>query len=122
GGGPELEASLMMLDRILTGAEAVGRFGSVIDALFMRALTHRILGDQAAAVDDLARALVVGVPAGWRRVYLDEGEAMDGLLRNVLGDPGAAAAHPGARGLLTDSRPAIPATHPSVLGTDDLTA
>ncbi|KAB7744196.1 AAA family ATPase [Nostocoides sp. F2B08] len=120
-GGPGLEASLVMLDRIVTAAEAAGRFGRFIDALVVRALTHRALGAPAAGVNDLARALVVGVPAGYRRVYLDEGEAMDGLLRDLLDQPGAAAAHAAARGLLTDSRPATQARHPSTLGTDELT-
>ncbi|MGA8046601.1 MAG: helix-turn-helix transcriptional regulator, partial [Dermatophilaceae bacterium] len=102
-GGPELEASLVMLDLIVATAEAAGRVGSVLDALVVRALTHRALGDPSAAVDDLARGLVLGVPVGWRRVFLDEGEAMDGLLREVLGDPRAAVAHAAARELLADS-------------------
>ena len=120
-GGPGLAASLESLDRIVTAADAAGRTGSVIDALVVRALTHRALGDPSAAVDDLARALVLGVPAGWQRVYLDEGEAVHDLLREVLTESSAAAAHGAARELLDASRPAIPTAHPSPLGADELT-
>jgi len=120
-GGPGPAASLVLLDRLVTVAEAAGRVGSVIDALVVRSLTQRAVGDPAAAVGDLARALVLGVPAGWRRIYLDEGEAMADLLRDVLHEPGATAAHAAAREVLEAGRPATPTT-PSALGADELTA
>lgn len=119
-GGRGPAAAVELLDRLLPAAEAAGRGGSVIDALVVRALTHRAFGDRAAAVGDLARALVLGVPAGWRRVYLDEGDAMLDLLRGLLGDPGAVEAHASAREVLEASRPATPTASP--LGPDELTA
>jgi LuxR family transcriptional regulator, maltose regulon positive regulatory protein len=120
GGGSGLTAGVELLDGIVAAAEGAGRVGSVIDALVVRALTHRAMGDTAASVHDLAGALVLGVPVGWRRVYLDEGEAMEEQLRDVLGEPGAAAAHAAARALIDAGRPAKPALS-SALGTDGLT-
>lgn len=119
-GGPGPTAGLELLDRLLPAAEAAGRIGSVIDALVVRALTHRVLGDRAAAVADLARALLLGVPAGWRRVYLNEGDAMVALLRELLVDPGTVEAHAAAREVLDADRPVTPTA--SSTGPNELTA
>ena len=121
-GGSGLGAGVELLDRLLTAAEAAGRVGSVIDALVVRALIHRALGNTAAAVRDLARALMLGATAGWQRIYLDEGEAMQHLLRELLSDRAAAAAHPAARQLLEASRPAAPTTPFAAMPAEELTA
>ena len=59
----------------------------MVDALIVRALAHQARGDLDGAVDDLGQALAAATPAGYVRLFLDEGPAMVDLLR-------AAAAHP----------------------------
>jgi LuxR family maltose regulon positive regulatory protein len=74
-----------LLDRVLADARAKGRDGSVVEALAVRALAHRASGDLESAVADLAGSLVLGIPPGFRRVFLDEGAPMTELLRVVAG-------------------------------------
>ncbi|HST46968.1 tetratricopeptide repeat protein [Jatrophihabitans sp.] len=72
--------ALALLDRIVVAAQAAGRGGSVIEARLVRALAHSAAGDADAAASDLAAALRAGVPAGYRRLFLDEGPALVELL------------------------------------------
>lgn len=69
-----------LVDRVLAAAQAAGRGGSIGEALLVRALTRESSGDVEAALDDLGASLVAGVPAGYQRVFLDEGEPMLALL------------------------------------------
>ncbi len=75
-----------LLDRIVTAAEAADRGGSLVEALLVRSLAHRH-SDPDAALADLGRALQAGVPAGYCRLFLDEGPAMGELLRAAAGRP-----------------------------------
>ncbi len=81
--------SLDLLDRVLDDAQAAGRDGSVVEARLVRALAHQANGDDAAAASDLAAALTIGVPAGYCRLFLDEGQPMADLLGrlSVTGAP-----------------------------------
>ncbi len=72
--------ALDLLDRVLDVAQAAGRAGSWIEAGLVRALAHQANGDADAAEADLAAALTDGVPAGYRRLFLDEGAPMAQLL------------------------------------------
>ena len=72
--------ALPLLDRVLDVALEAGRGGSVVEARVVRALAHRANGDADSAAADLARALTDGVPAGYCRLFLDEGEPMTELL------------------------------------------
>jgi LuxR family maltose regulon positive regulatory protein len=85
----DARAALELLDRVLDGARAAGRDGSLIEARMVRALAHHADGDADAAAGDLAPALTVGVPAGYCRLFLDEGAPMTELLGQVT----RAAAH-----------------------------
>jgi LuxR family maltose regulon positive regulatory protein len=58
----------------------------------VRALAHQAIGEAGAAEDDLAAALMDGAPAGYVRLFLDEGAALTGLLGRL-----AAAGAPGVR-------------------------
>jgi LuxR family maltose regulon positive regulatory protein len=86
-----------LLDRIVAAAEAADRGGSLIEALLVRALAYHGSGNPDAALADLGRALRAGVPAGYCRLFLDEGPAMGELLRaaarrdDLLGSDEAAA-------------------------------
>jgi LuxR family transcriptional regulator, maltose regulon positive regulatory protein len=62
-------------------AQAAGRAGSLVEARLVRALARHATGDTSAAIPDLAAALTEGVPAGYLRLFLDEGPPMNELLR-----------------------------------------
>lgn len=75
--------ALDLLDRVLAAAEAAGRDGSLVEAGLVRALAHHANGDADSAAADLAAALADGVPAGYCRLFLDEGQSMAWLLGQV---------------------------------------
>jgi LuxR family transcriptional regulator, maltose regulon positive regulatory protein len=70
------------LGRLVTGAEAGGRGGSLVEIRMLRALVHQARDERAAAASELG-ALLEALPAGYVRIFLDEGEPMDELLRAV---------------------------------------
>ena len=92
-----LDDAFTLLDRVVAAAGAADRGGSLIEALLVRALGHRGEGDGEAALADLGRALSAAVPAGYCRLFVDEGPAMIDLLRaaaqrpDLLGSAEAAA-------------------------------
>ena len=75
--------ALALLDRVLDVAQAAGREGSLVEAGMVRALAHHANGDPESAAADIASALTHGVPAGYCRLFLDEGRPMHDLLRQV---------------------------------------
>lgn len=77
--------------RVLDQARATERGGSIIEAGLVRALARYAAGDPAAALDDLATAVTLGVPSGYCRVYLDEGPEAHHLL-GLLTDTSSEAA------------------------------
>jgi len=76
-----LEQACALLDRVIDAAQAAGRTGSLVEARLVRALARHAGGDTDAAIPDLTAALADGVPAGYVRLFLDEGAPMDELLR-----------------------------------------
>jgi LuxR family transcriptional regulator, maltose regulon positive regulatory protein len=81
----DARGALDLTDRLLAAAQAGGRDGSRVEALVVRALAHHANGDADPAAADLAAALTGGVPAGYCRLFLDEGEPMAELLGQVAG-------------------------------------
>jgi LuxR family maltose regulon positive regulatory protein len=82
-----LDTAVGLLDRIVAAAQPADRGGSVVDALIARALAHHARGRLDLALGDLGQALRRGTPAGYSRIFLDEGPVMDGLLREAQVDP-----------------------------------
>jgi LuxR family maltose regulon positive regulatory protein len=80
----EPRAALVLADRVRERAQ--GRDGSVIEARVVRALAHRANGDAQAATADLTDALAAAVPAGYCRLFLDEGEPLAELLARLPAD------------------------------------
>ena len=80
GGAAALGDVIAMLDRVAIAASPGDRAGSVVEAHLVRALAHHARSDLAPALDDLGHALSLGVPAGYRRLFLDEGAPMTELL------------------------------------------
>lgn len=76
----EAGASLALLDRIVEAATSAGREASLVEACMVRAVAHQAAGDADSALQDLAAAVGVGEPAGYCRLFLDEGPPMIDLL------------------------------------------
>ena len=76
------QPALALLDRLLADAEAVGRMGSAVP-LVVRAVGRQTFGDRTGARADLERALALGEPEGYIRVFADEGLPMAALLRDA---------------------------------------
>ena len=72
-----------LLERLLRAAEEGERTGSVIEIMALQALAHQALGDIPRALDPLERALTLAEPAGYIRIFVDEGEPMRDLLRQA---------------------------------------
>jgi len=78
-----LHEASRFLERLLPAAEEGRRTASVIEILVLRALAHQRLGDLAAALACLERALTLAEPEGYVRVFVDEGPPLVSLLRAV---------------------------------------
>jgi LuxR family maltose regulon positive regulatory protein len=82
-GQNRLAAAAALLDRMLASAEAGGSTGRVIETLVLQAITRQTQGDMAQAMLALARALSLGEPEGYVRVFLEEGAPVVRLLREA---------------------------------------
>jgi LuxR family maltose regulon positive regulatory protein len=85
-----IEQARALLDRVVDATQAAGRAGSLVEARLVRALARHATGDTTAAMPDLAAALTGGVPAGYLRLFLDEGPPMNELLRAAERRPACA--------------------------------
>jgi LuxR family maltose regulon positive regulatory protein len=101
----DLDGVVALARRVAASAEAAGRGGSVLDAHVVRALAHDAAADRDAALAALDEALALGVPAGCRRVFLDEGAPMLALLRASASDHAATVL-----ASVADDAPARPAS------------
>lgn len=73
------QTALDLLRQIELSAQRQGRYGSLITIYLLQALAHQSLRE-AAALDCLEQALSLAAPEGYRRAFLDEGEALAALL------------------------------------------
>ncbi|WP_432523645.1 LuxR C-terminal-related transcriptional regulator [Kineococcus sp. SYSU DK006] len=99
-----LAGATRLLERISAAAEAGGRGGDLVEALVVRALAAAASGDEPAALAHLGRAVALGGPEGYVRVFADEGDALLRPLRTL------ASRSPRARRLLAALRAAHPST------------
>jgi LuxR family maltose regulon positive regulatory protein len=84
-----LDEALPFLERLLVVAEDGGRGGSVLELLILLALAHQARGDMPAALATLGRAVPLAHPAGYVRVFAEEGLPMAGLLKALPNHPAA---------------------------------
>lgn len=75
--------ALAVLKPVLEAAEGLGRTGSAIEILVLQALAWQAQADVAQALACLRRALSLSEPAGYVRVFADEGAPMAELLRHM---------------------------------------
>jgi len=104
--GPAHDSARLLLDRLLAGAAATSRAGSLVPILALRALLLRACGEHDAALVDIGRALALSAPEGYRRVFLDEGEPM----ARLLAEASAAGPTPGYAAELLAGFPAAMAS------------
>jgi len=92
--------ALGLLGRLGDLAGCQERTGSLIEVKALQALALAAAGDQDGALAALAEALRLAAPAGWLRVFLDEGPPMAELLGRLASSPATAhtvTAAPGPR-------------------------
>jgi LuxR family maltose regulon positive regulatory protein len=104
----QLRSAEMLLTRLLSAAEAGGRIGTVIETLVLLAVVRRELSEASTALEHLQRALELGEPEGYARVFLDDGASIAPLLERIAG--GSKATY--ARRLLAEAHGAAPAESP----------
>jgi LuxR family maltose regulon positive regulatory protein len=73
-----------LLTRLLAAAEARERTGSLIKILVVLALAKEALGNVAAAISSLERALTLAEPEGYVRIFAECGPPMLRLLREAM--------------------------------------
>jgi LuxR family maltose regulon positive regulatory protein len=72
-----------LYDRVCATAEPGGRLARVIEVSMIHALALQALGAPQAAVAALERSLALGGPEGYVRLFIDEGEAIEDLLKVI---------------------------------------
>ncbi|CAA9281548.1 MAG: Transcriptional activator of maltose regulon, MalT [uncultured Corynebacteriales bacterium] len=77
-----------LLRAVVTEEADRGALGAVIGARVLQATARLAAGDPAGARSALAHALELAEPEGYVRTFLDEGEAVTGLLRTMYASPG----------------------------------
>jgi LuxR family maltose regulon positive regulatory protein len=75
--------AIRLLQRLMLAAEEGGRTGRVIEIVILQALAHQAHGDMPAALACLGRAVTLAEPAGYVRIFADEGRPIVPLLRAV---------------------------------------
>jgi LuxR family maltose regulon positive regulatory protein len=78
------------LDLIAEEAHAGGRGATIVEAHLLRSLLREAHGNRHAALAELTMALELGVPAGFVRLFLDEGAPLEQLLSVAERHPRAA--------------------------------
>ncbi|MGC9400739.1 MAG: LuxR C-terminal-related transcriptional regulator [Anaerolineae bacterium] len=83
---PSMKAVLDFLERQITLDETSGWNGRVLDLLMLQALAFAALGQPKVARQALRRALALAEPAGYVRVFLEEGAPMAHLLYELAAE------------------------------------
>jgi LuxR family transcriptional regulator, maltose regulon positive regulatory protein len=110
-----LSAIFELFDQLLVDAEAKARSRSVVEILTLRALALDAQGDRSSARAALERALQLGQAAGYVRLFLDEGSALIGLLRDAHAHSSAQSYVATLLSATGQLQSAIPGQHPGGL-------
>ncbi len=78
-----LQETLCLLDRLLQDAESKARMHSAIEILVLQALVLQAQSKHIEALNALERAVTLGEPEGYVRLFLDEGEPLLQLLSQL---------------------------------------
>jgi LuxR family maltose regulon positive regulatory protein len=77
------DTALTLLERLLAQVEALGQMGRALEVLILQSVALADLGDMSRALTVLDRALMLGQPENYVRVFLDEGAPIANLLRHA---------------------------------------
>jgi LuxR family transcriptional regulator, maltose regulon positive regulatory protein len=80
---PALEAASRLLERLRQAAAEAGRTGRLLEILALQALAYHGQNRPEPALAALDQALGLARPEGYQRLFLDEGPAMETLLRRA---------------------------------------
>jgi LuxR family maltose regulon positive regulatory protein len=80
---PALEAASRLLERLHQAAAEAGRAGRRLEILALQALAYHGQNRPEPALAALDQALGLAQPEGYQRLFLDEGPAMETLLRRA---------------------------------------
>jgi len=86
-GGPDLlplRRALGLLEPLMQEAVRLKRLTTQIEIMLLRALAYQALGQEKEAVRAAAEALGLGELEGYRRIYLDEGRPLAGLVARCI--------------------------------------
>jgi LuxR family maltose regulon positive regulatory protein len=78
--------SLDLLNKLLSNAQTVQRMGHVIEIRILQALTWQERNDSEQALTFLGEALNMAEPFGFIQIFINEGSAMETLLKKLLAD------------------------------------
>ena len=84
-GQNKTEEAESIVSRLAAEAEAGERIGALIEILVLQAIVMTARGDRGRALPALIKALKLGEPEGFVRVFVDEGEPMRSLLTSITG-------------------------------------
>jgi LuxR family maltose regulon positive regulatory protein len=80
-----VQPAMRLLERLRDAGDAGDWTGSLIEILVLQALGYQQLGNLPAALGSLERALSLAERGGYVRLFVDEGEPMRRLLREIAG-------------------------------------
>jgi len=83
-GSPQL--ALKALEPVIKLAQAAGRDGELIEMWLLEALALEAVGRESDAQLELQRALNLGQTAGYKRVFVDEGDALATLMHRTASE------------------------------------
>ena len=75
--------ALAILESMLKEAQLAGRQATVLEALILQAVAHRKQSNPREAIAALRKALELAEPEGYVRMFVDEGELIEMLLREA---------------------------------------
>jgi len=80
----EIEQALPLLDTLQAEAHTHKSLRNELEIIVLKALASATLNQQKEARQALREVLVLAHPGGYQRLFLDEGETMEVLLRSIL--------------------------------------
>jgi LuxR family maltose regulon positive regulatory protein len=83
GERPTLARAIGLLDRLLAAAEEGGRTGRAVEARVLLAVARHLAGDERGATGALSEALAGAEREGYLRPFLDAGDTLAELLRQL---------------------------------------
>ena len=113
-----LAAAAALLEQLEQFLAATHNVRFLMETLALKALYWQAVGDMQAARKALARAIDLGEPGGYVRVFADLGQALDGLLADLQQAGAAPLLVAAIRAAIAPETPA--ATPPAPAANDDL--